>query len=112
MNQITQQPLLTLSPQEMQALGYRVVDMLVEHFTTLPEKPVAHAHQGARDRLAAHLVEPLPENLTFRKRLTGSVDIIHFFTRDRTELERKLPGFMNSLNPGGAIWPPQRSRSS
>lgn len=58
------------------------------------------------------LVVPLPENLTFRKRLTGGVDLIHIFTRDRAELGRKLPGFMNRLNPGGAIWVSWPKRTS
>ncbi len=55
---------LRLSREEMRALGYRVIDMLVEHVETLPEKPVTHAHQGARPRLEARLREPLPEQGT------------------------------------------------
>ncbi len=55
---------LRLSREEMRALGYRVIDMLVEHVETLPEKPVTHAHQGARPRLEARLREPLPEHAT------------------------------------------------
>jgi aromatic-L-amino-acid decarboxylase len=50
---------LSLSPEEMRALGYRVVDMLVEHFGGLPGKPVTR--RAARATLEARLREPLPE---------------------------------------------------
>jgi glutamate/tyrosine decarboxylase-like PLP-dependent enzyme len=33
-------PILTLPSEEMRELGYKIVDLLVEHFTTLPEKSV------------------------------------------------------------------------
>lgn len=32
---------LRLSREDMQALGYRIVDMLVEHFETIQDRPVA-----------------------------------------------------------------------
>ncbi len=52
---------LDLPREAMQALGYRVVDMLVEHFEALPDKPVPHARHGARPLLEARLREPIPE---------------------------------------------------
>ena len=55
---------LRLSPEAMRALGYRVIDMLVEHAETVADKPVAHAHKGARPGLEARLREPLPEEAT------------------------------------------------
>ncbi|MGI9305117.1 MAG: pyridoxal phosphate-dependent decarboxylase family protein [Gammaproteobacteria bacterium] len=50
---------LELEPEHMRALGYRVVDMLVEHYTSLPDKPVTgHA---SRQTMEALLHEPPPE---------------------------------------------------
>ena len=43
----------------MRALGYRVVDLLVEHFETLATLPVGS--KGTRPELEARLREPLPE---------------------------------------------------
>lgn len=53
---------LSLSPEEMRALGYRVVDMLVEHVATLPEQRVAH--RARRADVRARLQEPPPEQAT------------------------------------------------
>lgn len=51
-----------LSTDEMKALGYRIVDMIVEHFETLDQKrPVTHATREQMDWL---LQEPIPENGT------------------------------------------------
>jgi len=50
---------LELSPEEMRALGYRVVDAIVEHFTTLRDKPPSRC--GRRADLEALLREPAPE---------------------------------------------------
>jgi glutamate/tyrosine decarboxylase-like PLP-dependent enzyme len=46
----------------MRALGYRVIDMLVEHFETLPEKPVTR--KADRANMEARLREELPERGT------------------------------------------------
>ena len=51
---------LDLSREEMRALGYRVVDVLVEHFEKLPDKPVTR--KANRATLEARLREPLPEH--------------------------------------------------
>jgi glutamate/tyrosine decarboxylase-like PLP-dependent enzyme len=53
---------LTLSSDDMRALGYRVIDMLVEHFETLPEKPVTR--KADRASMEARLREDLPEGGT------------------------------------------------
>jgi glutamate/tyrosine decarboxylase-like PLP-dependent enzyme len=51
-----------MSRKEMRALGYRVIDMLVEHFDMLPTRPVMHI--GKRADLEERLREPLPEKAT------------------------------------------------
>ncbi|HYH78338.1 MAG TPA: aminotransferase class V-fold PLP-dependent enzyme, partial [Longimicrobium sp.] len=50
---------LELSPEEMRAMGYRVVDLLVEHFAGLHDAPV-HGVE-TRAALEARLREPAPE---------------------------------------------------
>jgi aromatic-L-amino-acid decarboxylase len=50
---------LELTREEMRALGYRVVDTLVEHFERLPDLPPACT--GSRVELENILREPLPE---------------------------------------------------
>lgn len=48
-----------MSPSEMKAMGYRVVDMIVKHFETVDQKrPVTHATRSEMDWL---LQEPIPE---------------------------------------------------
>lgn len=53
---------LSLSSEEMRALGYRVVDLIVEHFETLPGKPVTR--RSDRASLEVRLREPCPEEGT------------------------------------------------
>lgn len=53
---------LRLSSEEMRALGYRVVDLIVEHVETLPGKPVTQ--RSDRASLEAILREPCPEEGT------------------------------------------------
>ena len=50
---------LTLDPETMRRLGYRVIDLLVEHHETLAEKPVVRA--PSRAELEARLREAPPE---------------------------------------------------
>jgi glutamate/tyrosine decarboxylase-like PLP-dependent enzyme len=54
----TKETSLTLSPDEMRALGYRVVDLLVDHFAELPDKPVTR--KAERAALETRLREALP----------------------------------------------------
>ncbi|MFC2155204.1 pyridoxal phosphate-dependent decarboxylase family protein [Acidobacteriota bacterium] len=49
---------LTLSSAEMRDFGYRVIDMIVEHFEQLPDKPVTR--KGTPAELKSLLHEPLP----------------------------------------------------
>jgi glutamate/tyrosine decarboxylase-like PLP-dependent enzyme len=54
----TPDPSLQLPPDEMRALGYRVVDLIVDHFAHLPELPVAGG--ASRDELEQRLREEPP----------------------------------------------------
>jgi len=50
---------LRLPRDEMRALGYRVIDILVEHFDELPQKPVTRIAERAE--MERRLREPLPD---------------------------------------------------
>jgi len=47
---------------------------------------------------------PLPEGVTSVARLRPGLDFIHFFTRQRRELERQFLKLKSSLAPTGALW--------
>ena len=51
---------LELSPEDMRALGYRVIDQLVDHFAALPELPVIQI--GTPEDLQALFQDPFPED--------------------------------------------------
>lgn len=53
---------LRLSSQDMRKLGYRVVDMIVQHYETLRDKPVTRVVD--RSTLERLLREPIPETGT------------------------------------------------
>src|SRR6478672_7750814 len=55
-----QEDTLDLTHEEMRALGYRVVDILIEHFCSIREKPAAFT--APRTELEQALREPLPES--------------------------------------------------
>ncbi len=50
---------LTLSPEEMRSLGYRVVDLLVDHFAGKEDAPIGRS--PGREELEGLLREELPE---------------------------------------------------
>ena len=52
-------PPLTLSHDEMQSLGYRIVDMLIEHFEQVRAQSVTN--KATRPVLEARLREPVPQ---------------------------------------------------
>ena len=51
---------LELSKEEMKSLGYKVVDIIAEHFDTLKTKRVGNVSK--RKELEQELYEPIPEN--------------------------------------------------
>ncbi|MGH8603198.1 MAG: hypothetical protein ACREXR_10625 [Gammaproteobacteria bacterium] len=61
---------LRLSSQDMRRLGYRVVDMIVQHYETLRDKPVTRVVD--RSTLERLLREPIPETGTDFDALLGT----------------------------------------
>lgn len=46
----------------------------------------------------------LPDGVRVARTPRGPLPFIHFFTRSRQELERKLGALMRALEPAGALW--------
>ena len=57
------------------------------------------APDGFRD-----LLGELPEGASVRSRASGPLDVAVFFTKRRTELERRLPALRRALDPAGGLW--------
>jgi aromatic-L-amino-acid decarboxylase len=78
-------PTLSMSPEEMRALGYRVADLIADHFSGLREKPVGAKGDPAELRPA--FLHPPP---------SGSQSVDEIFAR----LERDVfPNIMNICHP-------------
>ena len=52
----------------------------------------------------ASLLAPLPDDVTFVKKLTSSVDVIHLFTKSAAELDAKLRRWRHAMKSDGAVW--------
>lgn len=51
------------------------------------------------------LLEPLPANVTFRKRAGGGgIDVVVLFVVRRSELERRIDPLGAAIFPNGALW--------
>jgi hypothetical protein len=69
------------------------------------------AFPGAPDGFAALLV-PIPEGVEVRARARGPLDVVVFFTRRRSELERRFAALKRALDPAGGLWIAWPKRSS
>jgi len=49
-------------------------------------------------------VAPLPLGVEVTTRLSNDLDIVHFFTHKRSELEKSLPTLMKKIKQNGMIW--------
>lgn len=54
----------------------------------------------------------LPENVIVMKELEGSLDFIHFFTKEKQELENKFPILKREISQNGITWVSWPKRSS
>jgi hypothetical protein len=52
----------------------------------------------------AALVDPLPENVTLVQRPKPDLDLVHLFTKTRSELVELLDRYKTKIKPAGAIW--------
>ena len=58
------------------------------------------------------LLGPVPENLKIVKRLSNDLDMIHFFTKSRRELENGLKNQLTKIKQNGMIWVSWPKKSS
>jgi hypothetical protein len=52
----------------------------------------------------ASLLAPLPDDVTFVKKLTKSVDLVHLFTKSAAELDARLRSWRHTMKSDGAVW--------
>jgi hypothetical protein len=50
------------------------------------------------------LLAPLPSGVTFVRKLTKSVDLIHLFTKSAAELDAELRSWRHTMKSDGTIW--------
>jgi hypothetical protein len=46
----------------------------------------------------------LPAGVTVKSRAAGPLDVIVFFTKSRSELERRLPALRRAMDPAAGLW--------
>jgi len=52
----------------------------------------------------ARLVQGIPNETKVLSRLERDLDMIHLFTKSRSELASKVPRMMRAIKPDGCIW--------
>lgn len=50
------------------------------------------------------LLDNLPENTVLKKTLEKNLDLLHFFPRNRTDLEKSFPDLKKNLKLNGILW--------
>src|SRR5262245_36105573 len=50
------------------------------------------------------MLEPMPEGVTVLKRLAGKVNLIHLFSKERSEVAAKRADYLQRIVPDGVIW--------
>ena len=52
----------------------------------------------------AALLAPLPENVTFTRTDSDELDVVHLFTKTRSELIKLIDRYKTKIKQNGAIW--------
>lgn len=50
------------------------------------------------------LIDPIPKGVKVLIRISNNIDIIHFFTKSKTELSSNMEYLMSKLSLNGVIW--------
>ncbi|MGH1491583.1 MAG: DUF3052 domain-containing protein [Acidimicrobiales bacterium] len=50
------------------------------------------------------LLDPLPDDVTFRSALRGNIDLAIAFFTERSKLQVKLPALTKAIYPAGGLW--------
>jgi hypothetical protein len=73
--------------------------------TKLGIKPGARlALVGAPAGFLESTLVPLPDAVELRARARGPLDVIVFFTKSRSELEKRFGKLASALDPAGSLW--------
>lgn len=64
---------LELSPEEMRELGYRVIDMIVNNFQTVRDKPVKAYKDDSREAMESRFADAIPQG---EKSVSGLLDFL------------------------------------
>jgi hypothetical protein len=67
---------------------------------------------GAPEGFVESTLVPLPDAVELRARARGPLDVILFFTKSRSELERRFGKLATALDPAGSLWIAWPKRSS
>lgn len=67
----------------------------------VPGKQVLIKHAPEQYR---QWLEPLPEGVSFARRLGAGVEVIHLFVTLKSTLQRELAGLRHSIRPDAAVW--------
>ena len=67
-------------------------------------KPGTHVFVENGPANYRQLLEPLPEGVTFHRRLAAPVDLIHLFTTEAQLTATKLSHYRHRIAEDGAIW--------
>jgi hypothetical protein len=68
----------------------------------IKEGSLVVARQAPRNYM--DLLEPIPAEAVFQKKVSRSTDIVHIFSADRAELKAELAGLRNAIKPDGVVW--------
>jgi hypothetical protein len=58
------------------------------------------------------LISPVPDGVKIIRRLSREIDMIHFFTKSRSELTTNIDNFMDRIKQDGMIWVSWPKKSS
>lgn len=51
-----------------------------------------------------HIVTPLPDDVTLTSRISNRADVVHVFSKSRSDLEKLLQKAVASIKPNAMIW--------
>ena len=52
----------------------------------------------------SRLLGPVPEGIEFQSRVSKTTDVIHLFTKSKSDLAKSLMGWLKVLGPDATIW--------
>ncbi len=67
-------------------------------------RPATRIYIQGEPKHYAQTLGPLPEAVTRLQRLGQELDFIHFFTKQRKQLEQRLPALKAALDYDGMLW--------